>query len=67
MILSRAREDRVVGVCLDMLLEILWTLETLATEFTLVRLERNVDSDMRGDVVTLNSGSTARVPLASEI
>lgn len=67
MVLARTREDRVVGVCLDMLLQILWTLEALATELTLVRFERNVDSDVRGDVVTLDGGSPARVPLASEI
>ena len=31
---------------LDMLLEILWALEGLAAEFTLVRFEWNMDSDM---------------------
>lgn len=44
---------------LDMLLEILRTLEGLATELALVRLERDMDTDMRGDVVTLHSGSAA--------
>lgn len=50
-----------------MLLEILGTLERLATELALVGLEGNMDADVGGDVITLDRGSTARVPLASEV
>jgi hypothetical protein len=44
---------------LDMLLQVLGTLERLATELTLVRLQRNVNTDVRGDVITLDCGSSA--------
>lgn len=69
--------ERFVNICsgtaqirviyLDVLLEILRTLERLATELALVRLERDVDANVRGDVIALNSSSAARVPLASEV
>lgn len=52
---------------LDMLLEILRALEALAAEITLVRLQRNVNTDMRSDVVALHRGGAARVPLACEV
>lgn len=66
-ILSGSREDGVVGVCLDMFFQILRTLEALAAELTLVRLERNMDSDVGGDVVTLDSSRAARIPLAGKV
>ena len=50
-----------------MLLEILGTLEGLAAELAFVRLERDVDTNVRGDVITLDGGGAARVPLASEV
>lgn len=52
---------------LDMLLEILGALEGLAAELAFVRLERDVNTDVRGDVITLDGGGAARVPLASEV
>lgn len=52
---------------LDMLLQILGSLEGLATEVTLVRLERDVDADVRGDVVTLDGGGAAVAPLAGQV
>jgi hypothetical protein len=52
---------------LDMLLQVLRTLERLAAELTLVRLERNMNTDVRGDVVSLDRSSSARVPLASQV
>lgn len=52
---------------LDVFLQILRTLECLATEIALVRLQGHMDSDVRGDVVTLDGGSTAVAPLASEV
>ena len=44
---------------LDVLLEILRTLERLAAELTLVRLQRNVDTNVRGNVVSLDGGGSA--------
>lgn len=54
-------------MCLDMFLQILWSLEGFATEFTLVRLERDVDSNMRCDVVALDGGSSALTPCACQV
>lgn len=56
---GRAKEYRVIGVSLDVLLEILRSFESLATEVALMRLQRDVDSDMRGDVITLDGGNAA--------
>lgn len=50
-----------------MLLQILRTLEGLSTEVTFVRLQRNVDSDVGSDMITLDSGSSARVPSTGEV
>jgi len=50
-----------------MLLEILWTLEGLAAEFALVRFNGNVNTDVRGDMVTLDSGSMALAPGAGQV
>lgn len=48
-------------------LEILWTLERLATEVTLVRLQGHVNADVRGHVITLYGCCTASAPLAREV
>jgi hypothetical protein len=66
-ILGWADKHRVVGMSLDVLLQILGSLERLAAELTLVRLQRNVDTDVWGDVVSLDRGSSARVPLTSQV
>lgn len=47
---------------LHMLLQILRALEGLPAEFALVRLERNVDTDMRGDVVAFDGCGSAGAP-----
>lgn len=52
---------------LDMLLEILGTLEGLAAELALVRLQRHMHTNMRSDMIALHSGSTARVPAAGQV
>jgi hypothetical protein len=49
------------------LLQILWPLESLATEIAFVRLEWDVHSNVRSDVITLDSRSPAVAPLACEI
>ncbi len=64
---AATNEDRVVCMSLDMLLEILRTLERLSAELALVRLERNVHTDVRGDVIALDSGGSARIPLAGQV
>jgi hypothetical protein len=51
---------------LDVLLEVLRALERLAAEVALVRLERHVDADVRRDVVALDRGGAALVPLARQ-
>ena len=65
--LRRVHKHTVVGVGLDVLLEILWALECFAAEITFVRLERHMDADMRCDVVALHSGRPASAPLAGEV
>jgi hypothetical protein len=52
---------------LDMLLQILGTLESLATEITLVRLERHMHTNVGSDVVALDSGGVAGSPLTSQV
>ena len=52
---------------LDMLLEILGTLEGLAAALARMRLERNVDANVRGHVIALDGGGPAGVPLAGEV
>lgn len=58
-VLRRADQDRVIGMGLDVFLQVLRTLEGLAAELTLVRLQGHVDTDVRGDVVSLDRGGTA--------
>jgi hypothetical protein len=50
-----------------MLLEILWALEGLAAEVALMWLQRHVNTDVRGNVVTLDGGGAAVTPLARQI
>ena len=52
---------------LDMFLQILRALESFATKVALVRLERNMDTDVRGDVVAFNGGSVALAPCTGQI
>jgi len=59
MLFGRPEEDRVVGVGLYMLLQVLGTLEGLSTEITFVRLQWDVDSDVGGDMIALDRGGTA--------
>lgn len=67
LVLRRPDEDTVVGVGLNMLLQVLRTLEGFAAEITLVWLKRNMDTNMRSNVITLHCGGAARVPLASQV
>jgi hypothetical protein len=52
---------------LNVLLQILWALECLATELAFVRLQGNMDSNMGGNVITFNCGGAALTPCAGEV
>jgi hypothetical protein len=54
-------------VSLDVLLEILRTLESLTTEVAFVRLKRDVNANVRGDMITLHGRRTAVTPLACQV
>jgi hypothetical protein len=58
---------RVVGMGLDVFLQILGPLERLATEVALVWLQGDMHTDMRGDVVALDGGSIAVAPLTGQV
>ncbi len=58
---------RIISVGLDMLLQVLRTLECLATEIASMRLERNVDADVRGDVVAFDDGNMAIGPTTGQV
>jgi len=64
--LGRA-DFRVVGMGLDMLLQILRAFEGLATEITLVRLEGHMYSDVGSDMIALDSGDGACSPVAGQV
>jgi hypothetical protein len=50
-----------------MFLEILRTLESFAAEFALVRLERDVNADVGGDMVALDGRRPALAPLTGQV
>ena len=52
---------------LDMLLEILRPLEGLTTKLASMRLEWYVNTDVRGDMITLYDGDTTVTPCASQV
>jgi hypothetical protein len=54
------------GVDTLMLLQILWTFESLGTDLAVVRFERGMYTDMRSDVVALGTADVAAFPLAGE-
>jgi hypothetical protein len=51
---------------LNVLFQILWAFECFPAEVTLVWFQRDVDSNVRGDVVSLHSGSVASTPSTSQ-
>jgi hypothetical protein len=67
MLIWGPKEDRVIGVGFDVLLQVLRTLECLSAEVAFVWLKGDVDSNVGGDVVALDGGGTARVPATSEV
>ena len=65
--LGRAHDDTIIGMGLDVFLEILGTLESLATELAFVRFQGNMYSNVGGDVVALDSRGPALTPSAGEV
>lgn len=65
--LGRAHNDTIIGVCFDMFLQILRTFECFAAELAFVRLERDMNSNVRGDVVTFDSCGSALTPSAGQV
>ena len=65
--LRRPRNDRVIGVSLDMLLQVLGTLEALATEVAFVRFQRDMDTDVGSDVVAFDRGRMAIPPCTRQV
>ena len=61
------RQHRIIGVCLDVFLEILRTLEGLAAEIAAMRLQRDVDANVRGDVVAFDDLDAAGAPRTLQI
>jgi hypothetical protein len=58
---------RVIGMGLDVLLQVLRALEGLATEVALVWLQGDMDANMGGDVIALDGGGVAVAPLAGQV
>lgn len=68
MVLRRtSNEHRVVGVGLDMLLQILRPLERLAAKLAFVRLQGHMNTDVRRDMVALHRRGAALIPLARQV
>jgi hypothetical protein len=57
----------VICMGLDVLLQVLRALEALAAVVALVRLEGHMHADVGGDVVALDGGGAAVVPLAGQL
>ena len=66
-VLGGPGQDAVIRVGLDVLLQVLGTLEGLSAEVTFVRLQGHVNTDVRSNVIALDGGGAARVPLACEV
>ena len=52
---------------LDMFLEVLRTFECFATKVAFVRFQGNMDTDVRGNVITFDCRGSAATPLASQV
>lgn len=57
----------VVRMGLDMLLQILRALESLAAEVAFVRLKWHMNTNMGGNVITLDCCGVASAPLAGQV
>lgn len=61
------KDDRVISMGLDMLLQVLRTLERLATEVAAVRFQWNVDTDVRSNMIPFDHMDATVAPHALEI
>ena len=52
---------------LDMFLQVLRSFECFAAELAFVRLEGNVNANVRGDVVSLDGGGSTLTPGAGQV
>lgn len=64
---GRMHDNRVIGMSLDVLLQVLRTLEGLSAKVTFMRLQGDMDANMGGDVVALDGGSPAIPPATSQV
>jgi hypothetical protein len=62
-----AKEDRVISMSLDVLLQVLRALESLSAEIAFMRLQRNMYSNVGCDMVAFDCGGPALVPAAGKI
>ena len=60
-------EHRVIRVCFDVFLEILWTLEGFAAELAAMRFQGDMDADMGCDVVAFDDLNAASSPRTLQI
>ena len=51
----------------DVLLQVLRSFESFAAKVTFVRLERNVNTNMRSDMIALHGGCSAVAPLTRQV
>ena len=65
--LRRAQDDRIISMGLDVFLQVLGSFECFSTEFAFVRLERDMYSDVGGNVVAFDGGGATSSPLASQV
>lgn len=63
---STVVEHTVIGVGLDMLLQVLRALEVLPAQRAAMRFEWDVDANMGGDVIALHHLRAARPPRTSQ-
>ena len=54
-------------MCFYMLLEVLRPLEGLSTKFASMRLQRDMNTDVRGDVIAFYDGNATVTPRARQI
>lgn len=62
-----AKQDGIIGVSLDMLLQVLGTFEGLAAKVAAMRLQWHMNANVRGDVVTFNDRDVAVGPSAFQV
>lgn len=61
------KQNGIIGVSLDMLFQVLGTFEGLAAKVAAMRLQRHMNTNVRGDVVTFNDRDVAVGPSAFQV